>query len=363
MIFSAQRSESEIDSSVTAPTRFYIPSLDGIRTIAFAIVFLSHAGNDSHGIFGVTLFFFLSGYLITTLLRKENDRHCSISLRAFYARRTLRIMPPFYLTMLVILLLVWSQWLPTRWIPGPFVATCLFLNNYWKIYRGMENPGLGPMWSLAVEEHFYLLFPLLFVWMNRVRLAYRTQAFCLGGLAVAALLWRVYLMTHNATLVHLTIGSDTRMDSILFGCIMALVFNPMFPQDKLPSTLWTVLAAVILLASFLVHNTFYRLTLHFTLQGVVLVPLFVAIICHANTWFRWLNQRWMRYLGTLTYSLYLVHVSLLQVAFHYVHSRALAGFLALFASLAFAVLINLLVERPLIKWRQRLTVDAHATNM
>jgi peptidoglycan/LPS O-acetylase OafA/YrhL len=124
MISSTQRSESEIDASVTAPTRFYVPSLDGIRVIAFAIVFFSHIGDGSHGLFGVTIFYFLSGYLITTLLRRENDRHGGISLRSFYLRRTLRIMPPFYVTMLVILVLALSRLQPTSSIAAPFVATC-----------------------------------------------------------------------------------------------------------------------------------------------------------------------------------------------------------------------------------------------
>lgn len=199
--------------------------------------------------------------------------------------------------------------------------------------------------------------------MNRARLTYRIQAICLGGLAAVTLLWRVYLLAHHAQVVYLTIATDTRIDSILFGCIMALAFNPMFEQDKLPSLLWTALSAVLLLVSFLIHNYFYRYTFHFTLQGIVLIPLFIAAICHAGTWFRWLNLRWVRYVGTLTYSLYLVHVSVLHVAYQYIQSRALAAFIALLAALAFAVLMNLLVERPLIKWRQRLAVGVHSANV
>ena len=99
------RSREEEEHSVTAPTSFYIPSLDGIRTAAFTIVFVSHAGSRQHGMFGVTIFFFLSGFLITTLLRREHDKSAVISLRAFYTRRILRIMPPFYLTIAFIYLM------------------------------------------------------------------------------------------------------------------------------------------------------------------------------------------------------------------------------------------------------------------
>jgi peptidoglycan/LPS O-acetylase OafA/YrhL len=215
------------------------------------------------------------------------------------------------------------------------------------------------MWSLAVEEHFYLIFPLLFVWMNRARLAYRTQALCLTGLAAFILSWRIYLMLHHVNLLRLTSATDTRIDSILFGCIMALAFNPMFEHDKLPSTHWSVVGGCVLIASLLFHNPFYRFTFHYTLQGMALVPIFVAAICHGDTWFRWLNLRWVRYLGTLTYSLYLIHDSAIHLLLLHIHSRLLVTFMALLASLAFAILMNLLVERPLIAWRQRLTVDAH----
>jgi peptidoglycan/LPS O-acetylase OafA/YrhL len=82
-------------------SKFYIPSLDGMRTIAFVIVFLSHAG-ATHlvpGGFGVTVFFFISGYLITTLLRREYEKNQVINLKHFYLRRILRIWPSFYLVL------------------------------------------------------------------------------------------------------------------------------------------------------------------------------------------------------------------------------------------------------------------------
>src|SRR5580704_12041910 len=93
---------------------FNIPSLDGIRALAILIVFLSHAGFSDWvpGILGVTIFFFLSGYLITTLLRLEMDRHGHISFKQFYLRRTLRIFPPLYAYLLLLLLLAWIGLIP-----------------------------------------------------------------------------------------------------------------------------------------------------------------------------------------------------------------------------------------------------------
>ena len=91
------------------PSKFYIPSLDGIRTIAFLIVFLSHAGGEKifPGGFGVTVFFFLSGYLITTLLRREYEQNQFINLKHFYLRRLVRIWPGFYLVLFLASILTW----------------------------------------------------------------------------------------------------------------------------------------------------------------------------------------------------------------------------------------------------------------
>src|SRR6478735_7378950 len=87
-----------------ASADFHIPSLDGLRAASFMVVFLSHAGLADYGIpggFGVTVFFFLSGYLITTLLRLEHMNSGAVSLRDFYLRRVLRILPPFYAVLLL----------------------------------------------------------------------------------------------------------------------------------------------------------------------------------------------------------------------------------------------------------------------
>jgi peptidoglycan/LPS O-acetylase OafA/YrhL len=98
----------------SATKSFHIPSLDGIRALSFLLVFLSHAGLDNvvPGLFGVAVFFFLSGYLITTLMRLEIESTGTLSLRNFFLRRALRILPPFYLVVAVLILVVRLGWLP-----------------------------------------------------------------------------------------------------------------------------------------------------------------------------------------------------------------------------------------------------------
>jgi peptidoglycan/LPS O-acetylase OafA/YrhL len=177
-----------------APERFHIPSLDGIRALAFCLVFVAHAWGAPLGMFGVTTFFFLSGFLITTLMRREQELSGSISLRNFYMRRSLRIFPPLYLTIGFILVLVVTRVLNEQVDSGSFFAASTFITNYWIIFKGLGNSGLGPLWSLAVEEHFYFLFPFLFLLMNRFGLSYKNQSWALGGLCLAFLVWRLLLV-------------------------------------------------------------------------------------------------------------------------------------------------------------------------
>src|SRR5262245_11036580 len=122
------------------------------------IVFLAHAGLGDRipGGFGVTVFFFLSGYLVTTLLRMEHDRHASVSLRAFYLRRVLRIWPPFYTVLTFAMLLTISGLLPGELEFRPVFAQWMHFANYWIVLNGYDGLAAGTVvyWSLAVEEHF-----------------------------------------------------------------------------------------------------------------------------------------------------------------------------------------------------------------
>ena len=306
--------------------------------------------------FGVTIFFFLSGYLITTLLRRENDQNGRISMTRFYARRVLRILPPFYLAIGIAFRLVYSHAIPSRITAGALAAYSFFMGNYWLIYGSAQNQALGPMWSLAVEEHFYLFFPLLFVLLNKLRIGYRSQAFVLAGLAVAVLLWRFVIAFHpsTTTAAHLFYGTDARIDSILFGCIMALALNPVMDKGVEPPVWLVAVGALGLIASVVIHNELYRETFHYTLQGLALIPIFMALVSLGNTWFAWLNVRWVRYIGTLSYTLYLVHRGLILAAQIHIRSKVLSTLVALLGSFVVAVLMNQFVERPLIRLRKKL---------
>jgi peptidoglycan/LPS O-acetylase OafA/YrhL len=349
-----------------AGTAFKIPSLDGIRAVAFGIVFAAHSGLDEvvPGGFGVTVFFFLSGYLITTLLRREQERHGRISLKAFYLRRVLRILPPFYVVLTLAVLLSLADWIPREITFDAVLAQALHYANYFIVFRGYEGfaAGTGVYWSLAVEEHFYLVFPWLFLLLSRTSLRPSGKAVVLIALCAFTLLWRVVLVfAFEAGTVRTNVATDTRVDSLLFGCALALYENPALDSSALSESIWKrvmfPLGVIGLFASLLIRTPEFRETFRYSLQGMSLIPVFVCAIRYP-TWFpmRFLSLGPVAYLGLLSYSLYLVHQIVLQTFHHSLPGvpgvpRALLSFAI---SVGFAWLLYKLVEAPCARLRRRL---------
>ena len=353
------------------PTKsgFYIPSLDGIRALAFSIVFLSHAGLGDliPGGFGVTIFFFLSGYLITTLLRKEFDQTRTIHLRQFYLRRVLRIFPPFYLTLTILVIVTLAGLLPGELDMGSIAAQAAFLSNYYVLFAPSMPKwpaGTEVFWSLAVEEHFYLIFPFVAIVLLR-KLSGRAQAVILGVACLGFLAWRCLLVYYfHAGEMRTYSSSDTRMDSILFGCLLALGSNPAIDAPlRLESR--TKLAIYggslgLILFCLVYREPGFRETFRYSLQGLALLPLFYFATAEPDRpWFRWLNWRWVRFFGILSYSLYLIHFSALKLVPHVLPDLwpPLQAALALALSFSYALGLYYAVERPLARLRKRLHSD------
>jgi peptidoglycan/LPS O-acetylase OafA/YrhL len=355
-------------SASTARATAHIPSLDGIRAVSFLLVFLAHTGleNIVPGGLGVTIFFFLSGFLITTLMRDELQRKGSVSLSHFWIRRVLRILPPFYIVLVAAILFTLALYPPGSLSVPAVVAQLLHFTNYWAIYRGFvgQPPGTGVYWSLAVEEHFYLIFPWLFVGMQRLRLSAAHQAVLLWGLCILTLLWRYMLVLHfHAPTDRTYIASDTRMDSILFGCALAVWRNPVLDKPARSERLWKYLltpaAAALLIFCLVVRDPVFRETARYSLQGAALTMIFVAAITFHRWWpFRLLNTRPLIFLGTLSYSLYLIHQVVLYGLddLSPLHTHPVASAVVAFAlSLTLSWTLYLSVEKPCARLRRRLT--------
>jgi peptidoglycan/LPS O-acetylase OafA/YrhL len=352
---------------------FQIPSLDGLRAISFLLVFMAHAGVEQiPGGFGVTVFFFLSGFLITTLMRVEEDRTGRISLKHFYLRRALRILPPFYIVLAAAIAVELISAAPgTAPLELPAVLSQVFhFSNYWIAthqWRGIAS-GTGVYWSLAVEEHFYLVFPALYVVLRRMGMTAKRNAYILCGLCALVFAWRcVLVMVLRASSDRTFLCSDTRFDSILFGCILALWNNPALKDSQwnlARTNFWRrylfPAGLLLLLGTFVVRGSVFRETFRYTLQGLGLIPVFVtAIRCPEWIIFRPFNWKPMRFLGTLSYSLYLVHhTTLFFVARHSTLPRAAQGCIALSIAIAIAWGMYEIVEKPCAKLRKKLSASA-----
>jgi peptidoglycan/LPS O-acetylase OafA/YrhL len=346
---------------------FVIPSLDGLRAISFMIVFSAHAGFGGPGGFGVTVFFFLSGYLITTLMRIEATKTGGIDLKLFYLRRVLRILPPFYFVLVIAIALTEFGMLPGKLAVSSVLAQALHFSNYWIAAHGWDGiaPGTGVYWSLAVEEHFYLLFPALYGWLLRSGYPGQKQRTILWALCAAALAWRcVLVLLVHANTDRTYLASDTRMDSMLFGCALAVYGNPMLDGVKRdrPTRLELALLALGLLGlvlSFAVRSPVFRETARYTLQGICLYPVFSIGIRYPKFGpYRLLNLRSVRFLGTLSYSLYLVHQVVIALVSEHLHASSLVlGVLSLAIALGVSTLIWMAIEEPCGRVRKRLAAS------
>ncbi|WP_165978829.1 acyltransferase family protein [Antarcticimicrobium luteum] len=344
-------------------TSGHIPSLDGFRAVSILVVFASHVGfgDTVPGGFGVTVFFFISGFLITTLLCRETDRYGRISFRAFYARRVLRLMPPLLCALGLSYLL-----LATGIAIGGFDWTTLisqifFFFNYLYIYGQSETVlGLGVLWSLSVEEHFYILWPLVFlVFAGPVR-----RLRWIWPLILVFTLWRaVHYWGLGTGFEGIYYLSDTRLDSLLVGCALALLMW----RDRIPVRAGrpVVMASVLalsfaaLLVSFLWRDPAFRSVLRYAVQGLALMPIFYYAVTRPDLWlFRPLNWGWMQRIGVYSYSIYLIHLVLIRT----MDFGAFAGTGMLWKvicagglSVLYAAAIHQLVERPLLPLRRRIT--------
>ncbi len=337
-----------------------IPSLDGVRAVSFLIVFIAHAGLDHivPGRFGVAIFFLLSGYLITTLLIREKAKTGSISLKYFYMRRALRIFPPMYAIFAATLLLLWLTHDMAGITRGGVYSQLFYYQNYY--FHGGIIRDLGPRWSLAVEEHFYIFFPPLMILLLAQFRSYEDIAKALLALCGLILFWRCCVVAFMPEGMRWARdASDTRADSILFGCVLAcLQQTPLceriFERRRLeryviPGCL------VALLLTFVIRNPTFRETIRYTMQGLAIAPLLYYVVRYPATRVgKLLNTRGLAYIGVLSYSLYLLHVTVLLQVQRLIHPKVVVGIVSLALAIALSVLAHIYIEKPADSLRARL---------
>jgi peptidoglycan/LPS O-acetylase OafA/YrhL len=304
-----------------------IPSLDGLRAISISIVLVSHAGYGSAvpGGLGVTIFFFLSGYLITTLLMDERARSGRIDIGKFYLRRVFRLFPSLLVTLVIAYLLVILGLLDGGISWAGVLAQLLYFANYYSLFFDPGNTtaaGTGILWSLAVEEHFYMIYPAVLVGLFAFCLSRRRIALLLSIACLAVLAWRMYLAgLPNFETQRTYYSSDTRVDSIVFGCLLAFAANPRAAISKTSSPLLQQTSAMLLAAAAIVmimtivwRDVYFRETFRYSLQGLALMPVFYfAIKGAAHFPFTMLNHPCIARLGIYSYAIYLIHYIVIKV--------------------------------------------------
>jgi peptidoglycan/LPS O-acetylase OafA/YrhL len=347
-----------------------IPSLNGIRAISVLIVVLSHSnfGTIVPGGLGVTIFFFLSGYLITTLMLTEHDRTGGIDIFRFYARRVFRLIPPLLVTLAFAYGLTFWGRLPGQITLSGLAAQLLYFANYYSLFFDPGNTipaGTGVLWSLAVEEHFYIFYPLIMTLFLRNAIRLRTIGIVFAITCAVILAWRIHLVKSPDFFEYRTYyASDTRIDSILFGCILAVWINPIrnihfSKRMSLPQCLLLVVAIGVLLATLIYRGPVFRETLRYSLQGIALMPIFYfAVRFHRNAIFRALNWSWATKLGVYSYAIYLAHdVIINALTTDATAFSTLAPFpIALALSVAYAAAIDYFID----PYFRRLRVQLHA---
>jgi peptidoglycan/LPS O-acetylase OafA/YrhL len=309
------------------PGNGIIPSLDGLRAISILIVLVSHTGYGDvvPGGLGVTIFFFLSGYLITTLLMDERERSGGINIGKFYLRRALRLFPPLLVTLSIAYSLVFLGLLDGGISWAGLLAQLLYFANYYGLFFDAGNTiagGTGILWSLAVEEHFYMVYPAVLVGLFVLGLSKRHIVNVLAVVCLAVLAWRMYLIGQpNFDISRTYYSSDTRVDSIIFGCLFALIANPKAakPDTTNPflqktSAIPLAAAAIVLVVTLVWRGVYFRETFRYSLQGLALMPVFYFAIRSAEHFpFTLLNYPWVARIGVYSYAIYLIHDIVISV--------------------------------------------------
>lgn len=312
----------------------HIPALDGLRGVAILLVLLSHAGHlRGGGMVGVYLFFALSGFLITGLLLTEHERGV-IRLGGFYRRRALRLLPALTLLLVVFGVVAVRA---GEWVDG-LVTLALGLSYSMNIAvaAGYDPGGFVHLWSLALEEQFYLVWPPLLVLL----LAKRSPAVIGSGLAVAAVgfaVWRGYLEASGVTGPRLWWSPDTNAVPLLAGCCAAFAYTYL---PKVPAYVGLLALPVPVLMVDWWWVPGYGLTT--TLPAVAFAVLTLAV---AGNGFRPLEFPPLRAVGKVSYGLYLWHLPLFL---------AFGWKLGLLSAVALALLSWRYVEQPFLRRRRRL---------
>jgi peptidoglycan/LPS O-acetylase OafA/YrhL len=369
-----------MESPRSAASRFYHPELDALRFLAFLMVFLHHgfphqpefwtklavpsviarvlADIGATGAFGVSLFFVLSAYLITELLLREKEQVGSLDVKSFYIRRILRIWPLYFFFLVLAAALQW-------FVPGQHVgwrAGLMFsalAGNWYIVFIGFPSSVIFPLWSVSIEEQFYLTWPLIVRRVSQSAIA--AIAVTLLGVATAA---RFYLGTHHRFESEIWCNTLVQLDPIAAGILIAVLLRGAVPRFSKPARVAMIVAGVTCLAAaanyFGIKNdplTTTRIVLGYPTVALGGVLLLLAVLREDAS-----PLKPLVYLGRISYGLYVFHVLGLLISDYVVPNQTatlvrygLRVFVALGFTVAMAAISYRWLETPFLRLKQRFT--------
>lgn len=350
------------DARTVASRRLsHVPALDGLRGVAVLLVLFTHVWEVTprltprpfYGFLGVDIFFVLSGFLITALLLREQASG-AVSFRGFYRRRALRLLPALFALVAAYSVYAAVTDLGTRvW---PTMLSMVFYFDNWRIVFGgikaTTPPGLGHMWSLSIEEQFYMLWPAILI------IGLKRQLSIVVAIIAAVILVihldRAVFWSHGTNWVYLYVRTDARADSLLIGALVALLWV----RGYLP-TRYTAIAAIPAMAFFAWCLHFQPTSEFFPRGGYTLVALAVAVVLLAVLDGGWLAAVFsfapLRAVGRVSYGLYLWHfpafLAVRRYGSHLSSTPRLTLALVLAAGLTVASWFA--IERPFLRLKYR----------
>jgi peptidoglycan/LPS O-acetylase OafA/YrhL len=362
----------------TAPELARIPSLDGLRALSIFLVVSLHTlqrFNMNHhlgflwyavfnGADGVFIFFEISGFLITSLLLQEHRKRGSISLRGFYLRRAFRILPPLYFYLGVIVALCFLGRLALN--AEDILSSAFFFHNF---YEHATMWSVEHLWSISVEEQFYLFWPILLVlWLKRPGDAgrYTASIFPIVVLLVSPVA-RVFFGHQRQWLMHSIGVKYLDFDFLMFGCLVALLQHTRRFESiyRTATRIWWIPPAVMAACSIASarYQNYFDLPLGYTVNGAAIAAFLLWCTRNPHTVIgRMLNWPPVVKIGVLSYSIYLwqtlfLHHSNVQVFRGYTFISTFPGnWLGFLAMACFSYYI---VERPSLQARSRIIQSFH----
>ena len=345
------------------PVLGYQPALDGVRALAVLAVIAHHAklgGVVGGGVVGVETFFVLSGFLITTLLLEERWRDTRISILRFYARRAFRLFPALGAVVIVIVVYAAIRGEATTLGATPFVVG--YSANW--AQAGGRNLGLFThTWSLAIEEQFYVIWPLVVALLLRCARPLAALGGVALGLGAVSTVARIAIWLDTRSVVRVRGGFDTRAAGLLFGAAVAVARFAASPRRRaqiahiVPRFATAAAAVLAVICTTAINVDRWGYTWGLTVVQISALVIIVTAVTAPGSWpSRVLSARPLPAIGRISYGLYLWHFPVFLVVRHRIHmSQPMATLVGLGASFALAYASFVLVEQPARRWGTRIS--------